>query len=450
MLRKIIAHTLPLTFGVLSLMLVQLVDSIFIGRLGIDALTAQGITIPFQTLFIGIQVGIGVATTSIISQAVGSKNRQSATKTATISVISGSVLLSLLSLLLWIKRPFFYSLFGNFTTESISNNSLDNSNIISILLNQYWSVWLISVVLGALMYFISAIYRANGETKAPGYFLVLASLINLILDPLFMFTFNMGIKGAALASSVSYIFCIFIMAVKVKNKSWFCFSLFDRTSIDYFRSLINMAIPTISNQILPSVSAMTVTYLIAQLGTTSVAFWTLLSRIEMFALVFSLSLTMSVPPLVGRYIGENKIEKVTQLVFSSAAIVVIYHLIIAVILAISAPYIANLLTTDTRLSDSLSYALIFVPLSYGPLGLCMLIVSVFNALCEPRKALVLSSLRLFVFYIPATFIGVSIGGIENVLWAVFVANILAGSTAWFMFYQRTNQFKKTVEYCVTS
>ncbi|MDV7105273.1 MATE family efflux transporter [Vibrio sp. TH_r3] len=447
MLRKIIAHTLPLTLGVLSLMLVQLVDSIFIGRLGIDALTAQGITIPFHTLFIGIQVGIGVAATSIISQAVGSKNKPSATKTATIAILSGGVVLSLLSILLWIKRPFFHSLFDNFDNDTISNHSLDNGNVINELLNQYWSVWLISVVLGALMYFISAIYRANGETKAPGYFLVLASLINLILDPLLMFTFDMGIKGAALASSASYIICIFIMIMKVKKKGWFCFSLLDRTSIDYFRSLINMAIPTVANQILPSISAMTVTYLIAQLGASSVAFWTLFSRIEMFVLVLSLSLTMSVPPLVGRYIGETKIEKVTQLVFNAASIVVIYHLIIAITLAIFAPYIANLLTTDTRLSDSLSYALIFVPLSYGPLGLCMLIVSVFNALCEPKKALILSSLRLFVFYIPATFIGVSMGSLENVLWAVFVANILAGSTAWFMFYQRANRLKKPINYC---
>ncbi|WED29817.1 MATE family efflux transporter [Vibrio sp. DW001] len=441
MLRKIIDNTLPLTFGVLSIMLVQLIDSIFIGRLGIDALTAQGLTLPFHTVIIGIQVGLGVASTSIISQAVGSKNIEAATKTATIGVIIGVLVLSMLSLTLWLKRPFFLSLFGDF------DNSASGLGVINALLDDYWSVWLISAVLGALLYFISGVYRANGETKTPGYFLILASMINLVLDPIFMFTFEMGIKGAALASSVSFAICILIMVIRVKKKQWFCFSLFERKTIDYSRALMNMAIPTTANQILPSVSAMTVTFFIAQLGTTSIAFWTLLTRLEMFSLVLALSLTMSIPPMVGRYIGEKNTDKVAELVFTAARFVLVYHIIIAIAAMLGASYISELLTEDTTLSSTLTYALVFVPLSYGPLGLCMVIVSVFNALCEPKKALILSSFRLFVFYIPATVIGVTLGSIESVLWGVFIANILAGTTAWFMFSQRVRKLNMESDYC---
>ena len=113
MLRKIINNTLPLAFGVLSIMLVQLIDSIFIGKLGVDALTAQGLTLPFYTVMIGIQVGIGVASTSIISQAVGARNTASATKTATLSVAIGTMILTCFSLVLWLNRPFFLSIFGD-------------------------------------------------------------------------------------------------------------------------------------------------------------------------------------------------------------------------------------------------------------------------------------------------------------------------------------------------
>lgn len=441
MLRKIIDNTLPLTFGVLSIMLVQLVDSIFIGRLGVNALTAQGLTLPFYTVIIGIQVGLGVASTSIISQAVGAKDTEVATKTASISVIIGTLTLSVFGLMLWLQRPFFLSLFGDFHSGDSGKNA------IGALLDEYWSIWLFSAVLGALLYFISGVYRANGVTKTPGYFLILASTINLILDPIFMFTLEMGIKGAALASAVSFAVCISILVARVKKKNWFCFSLIEKSTLDYSRALMKMAIPTTTNQILPSISAITVTYFIAQLGSSSIAFWALLSRIEMFTLVLTLSLTMSIPPMVGRYIGEKSTDKVAKLVSTAARFVLFYHVAIAFAAMISAPYLAELLTEDKELSVQLAYALMFVPLSYGPLGLCMVIVSVFNALCEPKKALILSSLRLFAFYIPATFIGVISGSIESVLWGVFTANILAGMTAWFMFSARVRKLNQQSKYC---
>jgi putative MATE family efflux protein len=444
MLRRILDNTLPLTLGVLSIMLVQLIDSIFIGRLGIDALTAQGLTLPFHTVIIGIQVGLGVASTSIISQAVGAKDHKAATKTATISVVIGTLLLSVFALTLWLQRPFFLSIFGDLDSGNTGQVSINS------LLDEYWSVWLVSAVLGALLYFISGVYRANGETKTPGYFLVLASVINLVLDPIFMFTFGMGIMGAALASAVSFAICIVILLAQVRKKHWFCFSVFEYATIDYSKGLMKMAIPTTANQILPSVSAMTVTFFIAQLGTSEVAFWTLMSRLEMFSLVVVLSLTMSIPPMVGRYIGEKNTDKVAQLVFTTARFVLIFHVIIAIAILLLSPYLSGLLTQDRELQATLAFALLFVPLSYGPLGLCMVIVSVFNALCEPRKALLLSSLRLFAFYIPATIVGVTLGSIESVLWGVFIANTLAGLTAWIMFSRRVSQLNLQTKYCANA
>jgi len=421
-------------------MFVQLVDSIFIGRLGVNALTAQGLTLPFNTIIIGIQVGLGVASTSIISQAVGAKNHEAASKTATISVSIGTLILSILALILWLKRPLFLSLFTN-----IDNHTAGQSAV-NVLLTEYWSVWLFSAVLGALLYFISGVYRANGITKTPGYFLMLASTINLVLDPIFMFTLEMGIQGAAFASSVSFLICIIVLIIKVQKKNWFCFSLIKHSTINYTTALMKMAIPTTANQILPSVSAMTVTVFIAKLGPSNIAFWTLLTRIEMFTLVLALSLTMSIPPMVGRYIGEQNTNKIARLVFTAIRFVLVYHIIIALIAMLSASHVSEWLTADPTLNRQLTYALLFVPLSYAPLGLCMIIVSVFNALCEPKKALILSSFRLFGFYIPATIIGVMLGNIESVLWGIFIANTLAGLTAWFMFSLRIRVLNKEIKY----
>ena len=83
--------------------------------------------------------------------------------------------------------------------------------------------------------------------------------------------------------------------------------------------------------------------------------------------------------------------------------------------------------------------LLFIPFSYGPLGLCMLVASVFNALGVPRKALNVSFLRLFVFYIPALWLGSITGEMVNAVIAATVANVLAGAFAWF----KLNAYIKT-------
>jgi Na+-driven multidrug efflux pump len=71
--RQLFAMTWPMLFGVLSLMSFQLVDSAFIGQLGVLPLAAQGFTLPMQMVIIGIQVGLGIATTSVISRALGAE-----------------------------------------------------------------------------------------------------------------------------------------------------------------------------------------------------------------------------------------------------------------------------------------------------------------------------------------------------------------------------------------
>lgn len=161
-LSLILNRTLPLTIGVFAIMLVQLVDTIFIGQLGVDQLAVQGITLPFYTVIIGFQVGMGVAATCIISRAIGNKNQQEATVTAFIAVVYGIALIAAVCLLLWFLKSVVFSLF---ISSEISAEQF--SNLQSTYLS-YWPIWLCSSTLGALLYLISAVYRANDDTKTPG------------------------------------------------------------------------------------------------------------------------------------------------------------------------------------------------------------------------------------------------------------------------------------------
>jgi putative MATE family efflux protein len=422
-LQLIISRTLPLAVGVFAIMMVQLVDTVFIGRLGVNELTTQGITLPFYTIIIGVQVGIGVAVTCIISRAAGAGDQEAASVTASISTLFGVVFISMLSLFFWALSDQILALF-------ITDASASQRQAIATLFSSYWPFWLASAIAGALLYLVSAVYRANEDTKTPGYMLVVASIINLVLDPLLIFTFDLGIKGAALASLAAFSACVVYQLYKARHNKWFAAINACPRHLAYFVALFRMVIPTTANQILPSVSAFLTMLLIANLGTQAIAFWSLLTRMETFMLVLSLSLTMSVPPIIGRYLGEGNQHAVKQLLFTTAKFQLSFHVLVALIIAAASSYLAPYITPEASLQSWMEFALWIIPFSYGPLGLCMVVVSAFNAIGLPKKALVISSARLFLFYLPAVFIGTHTGNITYTVVAATIANLLAGLNAW--------------------
>lgn len=428
-LKLVIHRTLPLTVGLFAIMLVQLVDSIFIGLLGVDELAVHGMTLPFQVALIGIQVGIGVAVTAIISQAAGANNTEKAANIATLGVLFGTVCVSLVCLLLFDLGDMILALFVLPEMGALQLVTL------ATIFEAYWPIWLFSSVTLSLFYLVTCVYRANEDTKLTGTMFVVASLINLVLDPVLIFTFEMGIAGAAVASSIGYIFGAIFMLVRAKNRRWFKSVCICLKPIGHLGELVRVALPTTANQLLPSLGAFVAMVIVSRMGTDVIAFWSLMSRIESFILVFTLALTMSIPPLVGRYLGADQIESITGLLITAVKFLLLFHLgIVLVLILISDPLIP-VINNAENIQYWLKSALWLMPLSYGPLGLCMLAVSVFNALGAPKSALWLSFIRLFVLYIPAIWVGSLSGDVFHTLIAAMLANMMAGLFAWYKLRQ---------------
>ena len=272
--------------------------------------------------------------------------------------------------------------------------------------------------------------RANGDTKVTGSVFVIASLINLVLDPIFMFVLNMGIAGAALASMLGFAISAGYMMHKAKGRQWFAPFSSALASKNDVALLIKTTIPTMMNQILPSVSAFVTVMFIAHLGTNEIAFWSLLNRVESFLLIFTLALTMSLPPMIGRELGAERFDSIQALVQSASRFVILFHLVIATLLVVSLPIVVPLLSADNTMQDWLKLALWVIPFSYGPLGLCMVVTSIFNVLGKPKTALFVCFVRLVVLYIPAIAIGSLQGDIFTIVIAATIANVLAGLFAW--------------------
>lgn len=421
--KQLFSMTWPMLFGVLSLMSFQLVDSAFIGQLGVLPLAVQGFTLPLQMVVIGIQVGLGIATTAVISKALGANETRYAKQLGGLVLMIGSVGVAIISVLIWLLRYPILSM-------------LSAPDTVMPIIDSYWPWWLLSSWTGALLYFYYSICRAHGNTMLPGTMMMITSGVNLVLDPIFIFTFDLGINGAALATIVAFSFGILVVAPRVKKSHWATTQWQDLNVVKSVRSIGNIMGPAMISQLLPPLSSMLATKLLAGFGTAAVAAWALGSRFEFFAIVSVLALTMSLPPMVGRLLGAKNYDDIQSLVSIAVKFILIFQLLIAVITFAVANPLALLMTSDIQVEQVLEMHLMIVPISLGSLGVCMLMVSVCNALGKSYTALTVSALRLFVFFLPCLWVGSQLGGIRGLLLGACLGNICAGIAAY-LTYRRT-------------
>ncbi|UPQ90154.1 MATE family efflux transporter [Vibrio sinaloensis] len=427
--QQLFTMTWPMLFGVLSLMSFQLVDSAFIGQLGVLPLAAQGFTLPIQMIIIGIQVGLGIATTAVIARAIGAGKEQYAKQLGGLVVVMGSFGVALIGLILYLLRePILLMLSAPQTVLPI--------------IDSYWIYWLISAWTGAVLYFFYSLCRANGNTMLPGTMMMVTSALNLVLDPLFIFTFDLGINGAAMATILAFGIGILVVAPKVARKQWMSFDWHALNIADSVRSIGHIMGPAMVSQLLPPLSSMLATKLLASYGTAAVAAWALGSRYEFFAIVAVLALTMSMPPMIGKRLGENNLADIRKLVAIAVQFVLGFQLLIALITLLSSGLLADLMTSETQVGTILNYHLMVVPFSLGPLGICMLMVSIANALGKSYTALTISALRLFAFFLPCLWLGSQLGGIQGLFWGAFIGNLLAGFVAWWMYQKALKQIEQ--------
>ncbi|AIW16626.1 Fis family transcriptional regulator [Vibrio tubiashii ATCC 19109] len=430
--QQLFKMTWPMLFGVLSIMSFQLVDSAFIGQLGILPLAAQGFTLPIQMVIIGIQVGLGIATTAVIAKAIGANQERYAKQLGGLVIAMGSIGVALFSVIIYLLREPILSL-------------LSAPDSVLPIIDSYWIYWLVSAWVGAVLYFLYSVCRANGNTMLPGTMMMVTSLLNLILDPIFIFTLDMGINGAAIATILAFGIGILIVAPKVTRKHWMSFDWSDLNVVKSVRSIGNIMGPAMISQLLPPLSSMLATKLLASYGTAAVAAWALGSRYEFFAIVSVLALTMSMPPMVGKLLGGNNLADIRKLVVIACKFVIGFQVVIAAITLLTSDWLALLMTSEAEVETILNYHLMIVPFSLGPLGICMLMVSISNALGKSYTALTISALRLFAFFLPCLWLGAQLGGIQGLFWGAFGGNILAGICAWSMYQRALGQIEARLQ-----
>lgn len=406
--------------GVLALMSFQLADSVFVGMLGTTPLAAMGFTMPVNQLMIGIQIGTGIAATALISRAIGAGNIEYANRLSTLVLLIGSSLMAVLAALVYfLQTPIL--------------QALGAGDEIYPYANSYWLPWLLSSWSHAFLYFGNSLCRAHGNTRLPGLMMVGTSLLNILLDPLFIFVFDWGLPGAALATLVSCIIGSAVIYSQLLRHRWLALGLDQLDVRAAFSSIIAISLPAMLSQLMPGMAALLATRIVASFGATAIAAWALGTRLETFSIVIVLALTMSMPPMLGRMLGAKDLTQVHKLVWLAVRFILVLQLLVALIWILLRPLVTGIVAQEAETAVYLSSYMLIVPVSYSMLGVCILLVSSCNALGMPLRAVLTSVTRLFACYLPCVALGAWLGGMTGLYLGVLCGNSLAGLLAWHIY-----------------
>ena len=409
--------SIPIGFGMLSTFLFQVIDTYFVGQLGPESLAALGFSSTIYFILVSLYIGLSIGVSIIIGQAVGQQDVQKVKKTTWVSLVLSlliSIIFSALSIML--IEPIFYSLGA---TEALMP-----------LISAYTVPVLIGMPFLTIGITASGILRASGNITKPEIVMAIAGAINLVLDYGLIFGKlglpEWGIKGAAYATAISWVFVLIGMLFLLARDKLIGFAKSAGNSVKSIVSeIIKLGIPTILTQIIGPLTVAFLTFLLAQQSPLAVAAFGVVSRMEMLLLLGVLSVSTAITPFVAQNAGANSIERVDQAIIFGGKASTYLSLLIALALFIFVKPMVGIFSDDPEVLSHATNYFYIICLSYSFYALYLITTSVFNGLKKTLISLRITIVKSIVFAVPLTLVG-SLWGVNGVFFGLAAANVLAG------------------------
>lgn len=414
--------TIPMIFGLIAILMFNLVDTFFISLLGTESLAAISFTFPVTFAVNCITMGIGIGLSTSIGRLLGQGDAKNAARFSSHGVLLAVVLVTFASILgLLTIKPLFLLLGA--TDDLIP------------LIEQYMQVWYLTIPLLVIPMAGNSAIRATGDTKTPAKIMMLAGCINGLLDPLLIFGYGpfpeLGIQGAAIASAFSWLGALcgsqYVLIKREKLLAWPYFP----TLWHDWQQILKVGTPAALSNAMNPLSGALLMMMLASHGTAAVAAYGAAQRIESILILVLMSLTSALTPFMAQNIGAKNIERSFAGLFLSMRFSIVFQLMIfAMMVPLSIP-LSALFSQEPSVRDLLWHYLLVVPLSYGFQGIVMMLVSGLNALHQPMRAFQWSVMRLFVFTLPAAWLGSYLYDVEGLFIGIAAGNTLGGLLGYY-------------------
>ena len=297
---------IPIMFGMGIQTLYNLVDMIFIGRLGGHAITGIAFNMPLFFLVLGLTMGLGTGVTASIARFIGQDNKKEADNSAEHAVFMAVLISLTLSSIGLLFGKTILALFGA------------EGEILSLGW-EYLHVMCVGMPFMIFSGFFRSILAGEGDMKFPMMVAGLGTVLNIILDPIFIFElesyggfgFGLGVAGAAMATVISQVivFCVFVYMLFVKQHSYITFRLKDFSfSMDIIWDIVKVGLPASLSMVVMAIGQGVFNKILIHFSADTVAAYQIAGRIDMLVFLPIFSVAASMTTLVGMFFGAKEYD----------------------------------------------------------------------------------------------------------------------------------------------
>lgn len=435
--KLLVQYAVPSVIAMTAASVYNITDSIFIGQ-GVGALAISGlaVTFPFINLAAAFGAMVGVGASTLMSLRLGQKDYEVANK------ILGNVLLLniTLGILLSVVMLSFLDPILHFFGASDATIPYARDYMVVILLGN---------VITHMYFGLNALLRASGHPKISMYTTLISVLINLILTPIFIYKFDWGIRGAALATVISQTLMLLWQLKIFTNTNNFIH--LQRKAIRFKRKIVFDMLSIGLSPFLMNVTASAVVIIMNQSllrygGDNAVGAFGIINRVAFLFPMVVLGLTQGMQPIVGYNYGAGNFSRMNKAlkytIFLATGVTTIGFLIGEFMPRM----VASVFTTDVELIgysvEGLRIVLIFFPI----IGFQMASSYFFQSIGMTKKAIFMSLTRQVLFLIPGLLILPSFFGLKGIWYSMPLSDLLSAIVAAFLLasqYKKTNLLIKT-------
>ena len=343
--------SIPMMLGMSVQAIYMLIDTAFIGHwVGGSALAGLGLIFPPMFIIMGITFGLGSGATTVIAQSIGEKNKVKADNAAEHIILLGIV----------ISLFFIFSgiLFGKSLLEFQGSDPIVIKHA-----SDYFYTMLYGVFFMVLSIFFRSILSGEGDNLLPMKVLGLGTLINIILDPIFIYYYQ--IKGAAIATVISQItvFVVFCYLMLFKNHNYISMNLKNfNFNINIFKQILNLGIPASLSMVTMSCGLFIFNAIlnITPYSSNAIAAYSTAHRIEHLFFIPIISIATCMVTLIGMFYGSKNYHLINKVFFYAVKSGLIISIIFGIIFYTSSKFMLSLFTNDIEIiSLGVSYFEVF-------------------------------------------------------------------------------------------
>ena len=417
--RHLVDMTVPVLFGIFTMMAQSFVDMWFVGQVGVRELAALSFAFPVIMVVTSVAIGLGAGTSSVVARAIGADNHRRARRLATDSLILSFGITAIISFV------------GYLTIEPLFTLLGAPADMIPLIAG-YMNILYIGVPFVVVGMVGMSSMRATGDTRLPSMLMVIAAVLNVVLDPILIFGFGpipkMGLNGAALAALLArasiFAGTVYLMRYRLDLLT------FNKPKgselVSSWKDVLHVGIPAAGTNAIIPIATGVITAMLARYGPETVAGFGVASRVESLTLVLFYALSAIIGPFVGQNIAANRADRIFQALRLCTIFCLGSGLLIALVLALSGEWIPSLFSETREVIRVAALFLFIVPISYGAYGMVMIMNASFNGMGKPMPAVHISVGRMVVIYVPLAFLLDRLFGVAGIFAAYAIANIASG------------------------